>query len=1068
MRIITLLAATLGLAQAAPQWLRYPAISPNGETIVFTRGADLYTVPSSGGEARSLTQHLARDYHPIWSPDGKSIAFASNRHGNFDVFLISAKGGKAKRITFHSQNDIPTSFTPDGKKVIFESTRIDAPESLDIPNRRVGETYLAPVSGGRITKLLAIPSENVNFSPSGKQFLYHDRKGYEDPWRKHHTSSVTRDVWLYDWDKKSHRKITNFVGEDRNPVWIDNKEFLYLSEKSGCFNIWQSSIKKNTKPKQLTTFDKHPVRFLSRSKNGKIAFSHHGNIFVQEKGNEAPKKIRVTIQTDDKTNSEMVKLSNSITEMVVSPKGNEIAFIARGEIFVTSIDHKTTKRITNTPEQERSVSFHPEGRQLVYASERNNSWNLYTTSIAREEEKSFYLSTTLTEETLLAGDDETFQPIWSPDGKQIAYLQDRVQLRVYDVEKKTSTTLHDGSRSYSYSDGDIEYSWSPDSKNLLTMLLQKQRWTENVFLVAADGKSEPIDLSRNGYYDMAPQWSWNGEAALWISNRHGKKSHGSWGSELDIYAGFLTNRAHRLFQLTEAERDEIKDEDWEKLFEEKKKLDPEGVEDRIERLSIHSTNLEGAVVAPNGRTVFYMGSEREKFQIWSHDFYKKETKLLTSLGGAGGSGSTDIQISEDGKNLFVLAGGSLHKIGTGDGKSKSLSYASEITFDLAAERTEMFQHIWRQVREKFHRTDIHGTDWDFYGKEYKKLLPAINNNYDFAEMVSEMLGELDASHTGCFYRPSFNTGDSTASLGIYHDWNHNGPGIRILEVIPRSPLDLIDEKLPAGTIIEKINGNKIAAGENHIKRLNRKAGERVLLSFFNPADNKRWEEVIRLISGGQEGELLYRRWLKKMRQKTEELSGGKLGYVHVRQMNDSGFRDTFASVFGHHSDKNALIVDTRFNGGGWLTEDLTTFLSGKTFLRFYPRGQSNMGGEPLFRWTKPSAVIMGEGNYSDAHLFPFAYKTLEIGKLVGMPVPGTGTAVWWERLHDRTIIFGIPQVSTIGPNGNYLENTQLEPDIKVANNPEDRESGKDRQLETAVKHLLSLPAPKPWTFPKGQ
>ena len=205
-----------------------------------------------------------------------------------------------------------------------------------------------------------------------------------------------------------------------------------------------------------------------------------------------------------------------------------------------------------------------------------------------------------------------------------------------------------------------------------------------------------------------------------------------------------------------------------------------------------------------------------------------------------------------------------------------------------------------------------------------------------------------------------------------------------------------------------------------------------------------------------------------MRQKTEELSDGKLGYVHVRQMNDSGFRDAYASVFGHHTDKNALIVDTRFNGGGWLTEDLTTFLSGKTFLRFYPRGQSNMGGEPLFRWTKPSAVIMGEGNYSDAHLFPFAYKTLEIGKLVGMPVPGTGTAVWWERLHDRTIIFGIPQVSTIGPDGNYLENTQLEPDIKVANNPEDRESGKDRQLEAAVKHLLSLPAPKPWTFPKGK
>ena len=1067
MRIITFLAAAVGIAQAEPQWLRYPAISPDGNTIVFTHGADLYTVPSKGGEARQLTQHLARDFEPVWSPDGKSIAFASNRHGNYDVFLIPAKGGPSKRLTFHSSNDIPTSFTPDGKQVIFESARMDAPHSYDIPTRRNGETYLAPVAGGRITKLLAIPSEKVNFSPSGKQFLYHDRKGFEDPWRKHHTSSVTRDVWLYDIEKKSHRKITDFLGEDRNPVWINNEKFLYLSEQSGCFNIWQRSIKKGAKPKQLTTFDKHPVRFLSRSKGGKVVFGHHGSIFVQEKAKEAPRKIKVTIQADDKANAELVKLSNGITEMVVSPKGNEIAFIARGEVFVTSIEHKTTKRITNTPEQERSISFHPEGRQLVYASERNNSWNLYTTKIAREEEKSFYLSTVLTEETLIAGDEETFQPLYSPDGKSIAYLQDRVQLRVYDVEKKTSVTLHDGSRSYSYIDGDIAYSWSPDSKNLLTMLLQKNRWTENIFMVAADGKSKPIDISRNGYYDMNPQWAWNGEAALWVSNRHGKKSHGSWGYELDIYAGFLTNRAHRLFQLTEAERDEIKDEDWEKLFEDKKTLDLEGVEDRIERLSIHSTNLEGAVVAPNGRKVFYMGSERKKFQIWSHDFYKKETKLLTTLGGSG-SGSTDIQMSEDGKNIFVLAGGSLHKIGTGDGKSKSLSYSSEITFDLAAERTEMFQHIWRQTREKFHRTDFHGTDWDFYGREYKQLLPAINNNYDFAEMVSEMLGELDASHTGCFYRPTFSAGDSTASLGIFHDLNHQGAGIRILEVIARSPLDLLDEPIPSGTVIEKINGNAIEAGVNHFKLLNRKAGERVLLSFFNPEDGKRWDEIIRLISSGEEGELLYRRWTKRMRLKTEELSGGKLGWVHVRSMNDSGFRDAFASVFGHHADKDALIVDTRFNGGGWLTEDLTTFLSGHTFLKFFPRGQGNMGGEPIFRWTKPSAVIMGEGNYSDAHLFPFAYKTLKIGKLVGMPVPGTGTAVWWERLHDRSIIFGIPQVSTIGPDGNYLENTQLEPDIKVANNPEDRENGKDRQLEAAVKHLLSLPKEKPWPFPKGK
>ncbi len=284
-------------------------------------------------------------------------------------------------------------------------------------------------------------------------------------------------------------------------------------------------------------------------------------------------------------------------------------------------------------------------------------------------------------------------------------------------------------------------------------------------------------------------------------------------------------------------------------------------------------------------------------------------------------------------------------------------------------------------------------------------------------------------------------------------------------MIPRSPLDLLDDDIPAGTIIKEINGKPLAAGGNFYQVLDRLANERTLLTLALPDGTER-EEVILPITLGQEAELLYQRWTKRMRAKAEELSGGKIGWVHIRGMNDGAFREFFSRVFGYHADKKALIVDTRFNGGGWLTEDLTTFLSGERFLKFYPRGQGNMGGEPIFRWSKPSAVIMSEGNYSDAHLFPYAYSALEIGKLVGMPVPGTGTAVWWERLIDSTLIFGIPQVSTIDKEGRYLENTQLEPDLKVANTPEDREQGRDRQLETAVKHLMSLPEEKPWPLPK--
>lgn len=1054
-----LLAATLLPAEAA-QWLRYPAISPDGKTIVFTDGADLYTVPSKGGEATQLTQHITREFHPVWSPDGKHIAFASDRHGNHDVFTIPATGGPAQRLTYHSNHDIPWSFTADGSAIILSSTRLDSAAALDIPNRRMGELYQVPLSGGQPSQILTIPAEEIAVSPNGEKYLYQDRKGYEDVWRKHHTSSVTRDIWAFDPKTNKHRKLTTFAGEDRDPVWNDASSYFYLSEQSGSFNIWLHNLTDN-KRTQITKFEKHPVRFLSRAQDGTLCFGFDGAIYTLKENKS--KRLNITIKADAKVNSAMVSMSESVTEMTTSPDGKEIAFIARGEVFVTSVEHNTTRRITNTPEQERTVDFHPDGRTLVYASERNDSWNLYTTTIAREEEKHFHLATALEEKPLLTTDDETFQPLYSPDGTSLAYLHDRETLKVLDVESRKSTEIVPASRSYSYSDGDISYVWAPDGKHLAVMALQKNRWAENVYLAKADGTGELIDLTRNGYYDTAPNFAWNGEAITWVSNRHGKKAHGSWGYHYDVYAGFLTNRAHRLFSLDETDRDLIDDEAWEKLFEEKKPLDPEGTPDRIERLTIHSTSLAGYALSPDGKSLYYLTEDRKKHQLWVRHFYKDETKKLATLGSAG-DGPTHLEINEKGDTLFILSNGSLSKVGTSDGKVTGIGKSAEMNVDRVAERAEMYDHVWRQTREKFHRTDLHGVDWDFYGKEYKKFLPAITNNYDFVELLSELLGELDASHTGARHYPKFASADQTASLGIFAAPSHRGPGIKILEIIPGSPLALLDEPLPPGTTITALNGTPIKAGENISRLLNRLAGKRTLLTLKTP-DGKERSEVIKPLSLGAEGELLYQRWVKRMRAKAEELSGGKIGWVHIRGMNDGAFRDLFSQVFGYHSDKKALIVDTRFNGGGWLTEDLTAFLSGQPFLRFYPREQEKLGGEPIFRWDRPSAVIIGEGNYSDAHLFPYAYKTMGIGKLVGMPVAGTGTAVWWERLIDKECLFGIPQTSTLDTQGRYLENTQLEPDLKVANTPEQRHAGQDQQLKKAVDYLLSLPDPKPWPKP---
>lgn len=316
-----------------------------------------------------------------------------------------------------------------------------------------------------------------------------------------------------------------------------------------------------------------------------------------------------------------------------------------------------------------------------------------------------------------------------------------------------------------------------------------------------------------------------------------------------------------------------------------------------------------------------------------------------------------------------------------------------------------------------------------------------------------MLGELNASHTGGRYRPQRENPDATAALGLFYDENFSGNGLRIVEVMDKSPVVKDDSRIKSGVIIEKIDGVLLTPEENPNKYLNRKAGKPTLLSLYDPESGDRWEETVKPISLGAENQLRYERWVENCRQMVEELSDGRVGYVHVRGMNDASYRTVYEEVLGRNADKEALIVDTRFNGGGWLHDDLATFLNGQQYITFMPRGQ-NLGAEPQFKWKKPSVVVMSESNYSDAHMFPFAYKELGIGKLIGMPVPGTGTAVWWETLHTGDLVFGIPQVGMVAKDGSYLENTQLEPDIKVPNEPGAVSQGRDQQLEAAVKELL--------------
>ncbi|HEU4633519.1 MAG TPA: S41 family peptidase [Flavisolibacter sp.] len=1053
-------------AQNNPLWMRYPSISPDGKSIVFSYKGDLYKVAASGGQAYPLTLHEAYDYMPVWSHDGKWIAFASDRYGNFDVYIIPAAGGEAKRLTYHSANDYPYDFSVDNKSVLFGTNRNDIYTSVRFPQRGLFQKlYQIPVTGGRSVMFNSAGAEFAQFNSKGDKLIFQDRKGYEDAYRKHHTSSVTRDIWIYDTKKDEYVQVSSFEGEDRNPVWgSDDNSFYYLSEKDGSQNIYKGVVGGQASSTQLSKFKEHPVRFLSRANDGTLCFTYDGEIYTMKEGG-AQQKVAITINTDTRGDEEKILPVNAnVTQTALSPNGKEIAFVVRGEVFVTSVEGGLTKRITNTPQQERTVKFSPDGRSLYYATERGDSWDIYRASIERKEEPYFYASTVIKEEPVIATDAEEFQPEISPDGKEIAYLEERNILKVYNIASRKSRTVVPKGINFSYADGDQYYKWSPDG-NWLALNSAEGRWgASEVAMMKADGSGERKNLTQSGFFDGNAQWAFGGKALLWTTDRDGKKPLAYQGArEVDVYAMFFDQEAYDKFKLTkdefallkekeENDKEAAKKDTSLKIAAPSKNWEPllEGLENRKLRLTINSGNISSYLLSNDGEKLFFTARMEKGYDLWMTNPRTRETKLVAKLDG----GPAGLDISKDGKSLFVVSDGKIMKVDADNGKVSPVTVNGEMVLKAAEERSYIFDHAWRQVAKKFYDPTIGGVNWNQYHKEYAKFLPHINNNYDFQELLSEFLGELNASHTGGRYAPPQQNTDATASLGMLYDETYEGDGLKVMEVLEGGPFVNAKTKIKKGIIIEKIDGEAISNAFDWARLLNRKTGKNVLLSLYDPATKQRWDEITKPISQGEEQGLLYDRWVKNNRQKVEELSGGKVGYVHVQGMNDGSYRTVYEDVLGKAAGKEALIVDTRFNGGGWLHDDLVTFLSGKEYLKFSPQGVTPTSGEPANKWTKPSTVIMSESNYSDAFIFPYAYKNLGIGKTIGMPVPGTGTAVWWETQIDPTLVFGIPMVATIGKEKRPTENLQLEPDIKVANDFKSVLKGKDPQLERAVKEML--------------
>ncbi|MFZ0596804.1 MAG: S41 family peptidase, partial [Flavobacterium sp.] len=1027
---LTFLLIHLGVfaSQIQPRWIQKPVISPNGEWIAFGYKGNIFKVRQSGGEAIQLTNDGSYNSYPIWSNNSNTIAFSSIKKGNSDVYIMNSSGKNVIRLTYNSSSDIPYYFSENDDKVYFGSSRNDVFTSLRFPYRDLfKKLYQVAVKGGSSQLVNSAGMEFAHYNKANDAIIFQDNKGsIEDPFRKHAVSSITRDIWVYRLKTNSYIKVSNFKGEDREPLWGRDNDIYYLSEKNGSQNLYKSSLTDPSKMIQLTNFEKHPVRSISKDVNGKFAFTYNGDIYTLEEGKQ-PVKLAFTLNDDSNDIVTPITVESASDDMDVSADGKQFAFVSRGDVYVTSQDGLLTKKITNTPYQEKMIQFSPDGRKLLFSVEKNGSWDIDQISTTDGSQPYFYLANNLARETVIGSSKDEFQGIYSPDGNKIAYLEERSVLKTYDLNSKQFNTLLPAGINYSQSDGDQYFAWSPDSKYLIVQ-------GNNLLLVKDEQAAKNFIISQGPFKSKMPHWGISGKVMYSLSPLKGLTNFTHTESQYDIVKTYFDNETWYNDRFKRGQS----------LTITPLTIDLTNEQFNSKTITNAPASILDIAISNDEKKMYFLARYYDNYDLYTLDTESGKITLFAAINAQ----NPKMKMSQDGSSIYLVVDGDKVKhISTADAKVNDLAIKIETNANETQERAYMLDHIYNVTKDKFSDPKLNGVDFDFYYSAYKEFLPFINNGYDFQMLLKEFLGELNNSHLIPRYGPNIADRDATATLGLFYDESRSSDGLLVKEIIAEGPFDNGITQLKAGMIIDKIDGNAVTQKEDWSQFLNNKAGKLIKIDFHNTKTGLKYQEDIKPIDSNREKNvLLYKRWIKKMEHLTDSLSGGKIGYIHVSQMGEKPYREIYDKALGSLAGKKALLVDTRYNTGGSLTGDLVTFLSGKVYLTERGNGMVNDTKWPENKWNKPSCVVMNETNYSDASIFPYVYKHLKIGKLIGMPVPGTGTGTTWEDQINPEIYVGIPDRAVYTAEEKLrLENYQIEPDILVNNNYEKILLGSDQQ-----------------------
>ncbi|MBW7995080.1 MAG: peptidase S41 [Candidatus Glassbacteria bacterium] len=1023
-------------------FLRHPAVSPDGRTVAFSYAGDIWTVPSSGGTARRITVNPAYDANPVWSPDGAGIAFSSDRAGQDDVFAIDTAGaGEPVQLTFHGSPDLPVGWTPDGSEVIFLAVR-------ELSPRRIATPYRVPADGSRMpVKLWRVLAMHAAVSPDGGTYAF--TRGYSPWYRKHYRGSGNYDIWLYNPSDSTYRQFTGSDASEINPMFAgQDSRLYYVSERDGAFNLYRKALDSSPDEpgEQLTSFTEDGIRRSAISADGStVVFSRGTDFFVMSLGPSGdPRRLEVRLPADTRQNEiAWETFTRDAESFAVSADEKQAAVIVRGELFVVeTVEDGITRRISTTVNREADPVWMPDSTTLLFTSDSAGSQDIYKITGADSSRPELYRARHFKLERLTSGLQDEHHPQPSPDGKRIAYVRGRGDLMLMNTDGSGQRALIAGW-------DEPKFCWSPDSR-WIAFSRNDIEFNEDVWIIPADGSAEPANVTRHPDADTDPVWSADGRKLGFRSRRSGENN-------VDIYFLFLRKDDRELSgeQRRWREQDEEKKEDdEEKDSVPTVRIDFERLHERIVRVSSLPGDEGAPAISPDGKTFAFGASTDGESDLYSVSWDGEDLTRLTT----GGHSPSAVRYSPDGTTIYYLrSGGRPHKLTVSDKKSESLPLAARMDIDNRAERRQVFLEGWRALNDYFYDPDFHGADWTAMRDKYLPAVEAgIPAREDFEALIHLMLGELNASHLG-FSSSNDRRAIPVGALGVRLDESYSGPGFMIADVLARGPADREQSRLVPGDVITSVAGQSVGPGDNLYHLLYDTVDKPVLLTVRSPAGRER-EIQIRPTTIGAQNNLVYHDWVDSRRAMVDSLSGRRLGYIHIRAMGWDSFEAFERDLYSECHAKDALVVDVRNNPGGWITDYLLAVLTVRRHARTVPRGAENSGYPqdrlPVYSWVKPVAALCNELSFSNAEIFAHAFKTLDLGPLIGQTTGGAVISTGATRLIDGSV-FRLPF------RGWYVQGSDINmerqgavPDIIVPEPPGEEGSGADIQLERAVRELL--------------